>query len=132
MPRIMAGMKARVPVAPRPTAVSAGPGQKAAQSPADTENRRAGENARVDVVARRQVETVTDNRFAARQHEAVADERHQHCPAHDEGERGVPGAEQVEEVQDLGRVGHAGDDETCAEEEAKREIDDEGHGLRLR
>ncbi len=115
MPRIMAGMKARVPVAPSPSAVSAGPGQKPPSPPADTEERRAGKNARVDVVARRQVETVAGDRFAAGENQSVADERDENCAAHDEGKGGVPGAGQIEEIQYLRWVRHAGDEEANAE-----------------
>ena len=46
----------------------------------------------------------------------IAGERHAYCCGHDEGEARVPGAREVEEVLDLRRVRHAGDDEAEAEQ----------------
>jgi hypothetical protein len=46
---------------------------------------------------------------------------------HDEGEARVPTAGEVEEIQDLGGIRHAGDHEADSEDEAAEKVDEQVH-----
>ena len=65
-------------------------------------------------------------RRASREQQAVADEGDGQAAAHDEGQARVPAAGEIEEVEHLGRVGHAGnrdaEAENAADEEGRNEL----------
>src|SRR5690606_2151849 len=100
---------------------------EAGQTPAEPEDGGADDDAAVDIVDGRQVEATADRRRRAPEHQAVAHEGDDDRTAHDEGERWVPGPCEVEEVENLGGVDHAADDEAGAEQEADQKIDEERH-----
>jgi hypothetical protein len=105
---------------------------EARDAPADAEDRRAADQARVEIARGRQVEPALEDRALAAEDEAVADGGHDQRAAHDEGEGGVPGARDVEEVDDLGRVRHAREHDACAEDHADQVDDEKTHGFSLR
>jgi hypothetical protein len=76
----------------------------------------------------RQVHCVAEEGLGAALCEHEREEPHQHRAAHDEGKRGIPGAENVEKADHLARIGHAREDETDAEDKACGESGEGAHG----
>src|SRR6266571_1412588 len=89
----------------------AGSGAVAADSPADPEYRRAGEEPPVHLGHPGEVEFAFEDRLLALQHEAERKHRHAHCATENEREARVPVAGHVEEVEHLLRVHHLRDSE---------------------
>src|SRR5688572_25381229 len=81
-------------------------GAEAAYAPSDAENRRAADERQIDLFRGRQVEIIHQYRRSPSTHELISDEGDDDGASHDEGEAWVPGAGKVEEVEDLGRIGH--------------------------
>ncbi len=102
-------------------------GAEAGQSPADAEHRAACHQARIDVAARRQLHRAAEEGASALAGSREGEVAHQDRAAHDEGERRVPAARDVEEADHLARVGHAGDDEPDAEHQAGGESGERVH-----
>src|SRR5690554_2306159 len=79
----------------------------AAEAPANAEDHGPNDEPAIYVLPSWNMEAVVGQRFGAEQHQPIADRGRQDRSAHHEGQRGIPGAEEVEEVQHLGGVGHA-------------------------
>ena len=112
---IMAGRNIGTSRAIRSPATSTEAGAEPAKAPTRAEDCGAGDQWRVDGRAGRQVEYLgTQGRQLALPDQPVAHECRQRCAAHHECEAGVPRPEDVEEVQNLGRIGHPRNDEPQA------------------
>ena len=119
MPPSMAATKIAAFSCPEPNDNERGPRAETGETPADAEERAPGDETLVDVAVLRQVHGATQERPGAALRKREAEEAHEDRAAHDEGERGVPVAGDIEETDHLARVGHAREDETDAEDEAR-------------
>src|SRR5690606_27456478 len=89
------------------------------EAPADPEERRADHERRIDVFLRREVEARAVHRRRPANDEAQEHEGYGDRSAHHEYEARVPIAREVEEADDLARLGHAGDGQADGEEKAR-------------
>lgn len=106
MPSSMAATKTAAFASREPRDTSAGPGQKPA-SPADAEDEAAADETPVDVAPLRQMQRAAEERARAPAGEAESEEADEDRSGHDECERGVPAAGEIEKADHFGRVGHA-------------------------
>jgi hypothetical protein len=120
MPTSIAPTKTSALVAPGGRGHEPRPRAEAAEPPAHAENRRAEDEFRVDVLARRDVEAGVEERRGTLAHEAVQYEVHGDRSHHDHGEARIPSAGEVEEAGHLLRARHARDGEADPEEQAAR------------
>src|ERR1019366_9304652 len=69
-------------------------------------------------------------------HKAIADDGHGDRPGHDEGEAGIPvsaaDAGEIEKVQNLGWIGHAGQQQSKTEGETDRKLENNRHDVQPR
>src|SRR5690348_3781775 len=103
------------------------PWTQAHQAPADPEDERTDDEARIDRTCARQVERLARETCSPPRGEPETRKGGHDRSAHDEGERGVPGASKIEEGENLGRVGHAGEEEAHSEQEPDQEGRDALH-----
>src|SRR5690606_32770541 len=101
-------------------------GAVATEAPTHAEEGRAGDQLRLEVAPRGEVEALAEEGRLPARDEPVRDEVHQHGAEHHEGEARVPIPGHVEEADDLGGLRHPRDGEAHAEEEARAEPD---HGF---
>ncbi len=96
-------------------------GTEADQPPADAEQQQSADQAAVDRPRCRQIERLAGQRLAAPKRNAEGEKGDHDRAAHNESERGVPGAGEIEEAKHLGWIGHAREAEAEAEQEADEE-----------
>ena len=103
----MAGKKASIPVDINGKAVKAGPGTKSAQAPGDTKYRAAPvNNLPIDLIPGRHMERISSKSWCRPfQNELVPGERDQNRSAHHEGQAWIPRPEQIQEIENLCRIG---------------------------
>jgi len=100
---------------------------KAAQSPANAKARRADQQRGVNVLASRQHEAAPEQGLRPRFREPIRGDIDQQATAHHEGERRVPPARKVEKALHAGGVGHPGNGEAKAKDEAAKQGDELAH-----
>ena len=103
------------------SAVSAGPGAVAGDAPADAEDRRSGDQRKIDVFLLRQVEGFGEEGLFPLQNEPECNPGHDNGAAHHEHQARVPVAGDVEKAEHLLRIRHAGDPQADAEQESGAE-----------
>ena len=105
-------------------------GAQPAEPPADAEQRRAGDQGRVEIAACREVERRVEPRGAAApQHQPVQQGVGDHPPAHHERQARVPPTGDVEEADHLRGLGHARDQQARAEQRAAHRGEHQRHDL---
>src|SRR5438132_1220990 len=109
--------------------LSSAPSRVAARASAEVP--RAPVDARFDVFPGRQMECFAENRLRALQRKLEAGKRHRDRARHDKGEARIPGAGadrgEVEKVEHLCRVRHAGYDQPEAEDQTDDELQEHSH-----
>src|SRR4051812_16562559 len=110
---------------------------KAGESPADAEDDAAGDEPRIDVASLRQLQRAAQEAAAASARETESEKADQHRAAHDQSERRIPVAGDIEKADDLAGIRHARKDEADAEHEpgeecserARRQARDAAHAM---
>src|SRR5262249_17305913 len=97
------------------------PGTESRESPADAEHDAARDQARVDVAAMRELHRAAQEAARTQAGEAESEAPDEDRTSDDEGKRRIPIARDVEEADDLARIGHARKDEADAEHESRGE-----------
>jgi hypothetical protein len=103
----------------------------ATKTAALTSPQAAEHQAPVDLVRLGQVQGTAQKAGGALAGQREGEEAHGDGAAHDEGERGIPVAEQVQEAEHLAGVGHAGEQQAQAEQQAHEKFGDAVHELLL-
>lgn len=99
----------------------AGAGTQAGETPACPEERRTADQARIDWLCRGQVEGVGDDRLRPASDHRPSDRHRDQGAAHDESERRVPCAADVEKRADTGGIDHARERQSGPEQDAARQ-----------
>ena len=81
----------------------------------------------IDPAPCRKLHRQSEQRHFALARKMKCDRTDGHCATHDEGERRVEGAGEIEEAQHLRRIEHAGDNESDPEHECRDECGERGH-----
>src|SRR5437764_2100772 len=107
------------------------PRTKARKTPADAKYGWTRNNANVQFPAGRQLEFFAKERSRSPQNPFEAHKGHGNCASHDEGEACIPGPRanrgEIEKVEHLCRIGHAGQHQSETEDQADCELENDCH-----
>ena len=134
MPTIMQTTNSAARRSRKPRSAIAGPGQSPTSPQPTPKMSRSADQPRVDRVRVRQVDRPAGEARPPPGGDAEGDEGDHDGAAHDEGERGIPRAGEVEEREHLARIDHARHAKADPEQESGEERGSEAHrsGLQAR
>jgi hypothetical protein len=118
MPAAIAMTKTNAGRSKKPALKDAWARADAGEAPANAKDETAGDERRIDLAYGRQPQFVAEKRPAASMRDGKGHEPHGHRASHDEGQRRVPMARDVEKAMNLARLVHARKIQPPAEDQA--------------